>query len=152
MKIYIGSDHGGFDLKVKIIEAFKDSYNVEDLGPYEFDNNDDYPDYALQVADAVACFEGEARGILICRSGNGVCIAANKVKKAYAALCFGIKHAEMAVIHDNANICCLDADYEGEDPIEIVKAFLEAKFEGGDDSRHQRRFMKVQAIESKFCS
>ncbi len=149
MKLYIGSDHGGFELKTSIIKQLKDQYEIEDLGPFELDSEDDYPDYAIKVADAVRCSEGGALGILICRSGNGVCIAANKVKNAYAALCFTIEHAKKAVEHDNANICCLDSDYEGEDPIEIINAFLNSEFEGMD-SRHGRRFRKVKAIEEKF--
>lgn len=147
MKIYIGSDHGGFELKKQIIDSISGEYEIEDIGPFELDPDDDYPDYAKKVADAVSN-DTESRGILICRSGNGVCITANKVKGAYAALCFSVEHARKAVEHDNANICCLDSDYEGEDPIEIVKAFLTAQF-AGMDTRHGRRFRKIQEIENQ---
>ena len=149
MNIYIASDHGGLKLKSKILANSKlqiPNYKFEDLGPYELDPNDDYPDYALKVAEKVAQ-EPDALGILICRSGNGMCIAANKVKGAYAALAFSEYHAEMARKDDNANVLCLDADYQGENPIVIVKKFLESEF-AGMDTRHGRRFRKVQEIEN----
>ncbi|MCA9386903.1 RpiB/LacA/LacB family sugar-phosphate isomerase [Candidatus Dojkabacteria bacterium] len=147
MKVFIGSDHGGFELKKQIIEAISDMYEVEDLGPFELNPDDDYPDYAKKVAESIAR-EDAARGVLICRSGNGVAIAANKIKGAYAAVCFSKHHAEMAVIDDNANICCLDADYEGENPVEIVKSFLSSEF-AGMETRHGRRFQKIQEMEKR---
>lgn len=149
MKIYIASDHGGIKLKSEILASDKlqiKNYKFEDLGPFELNPDDDYPDYALKVAEAVASDEGSV-GVLICRSGNGMAIAANKIKGAYAALAFSIHHAEMARRDDNANIICLDADYEGDDPIEIVKKFLETEF-AGMDTRHGRRFRKIQDIEN----
>ncbi|MCA9380678.1 RpiB/LacA/LacB family sugar-phosphate isomerase [Candidatus Dojkabacteria bacterium] len=146
MKVFIGSDHGGFELKKQVIAAISDMYEVEDLGAYELNPDDDYPDYAKKVAENVSQ-ELDSRGILICRSGNGVAITANKINGAYAAVCFSKHHAEMAVTDDNANICCLDADYEGEDPIEIVKSFLNSEF-AGMETRHGRRFKKIQEIEN----
>lgn len=151
MKIYIASDHGGFHLKNEIIQALNSAdgthnSEVTDLGPYEFDKDDDYPDYAKRVAEKIKA-DPEARGILICRSGNGMCIAANKFKGVYAALTFSEKHAEMAVVDDNANVLCLDADYENNDSLKIVISFLKAEF-AGHDTRHGRRFRKIQAFEN----
>lgn len=151
MKIYIAADHGGLNLKSKILEQLplllgEGWGEVEDLGPYELDPDDDYPDYATKVAEAMQK-DPESLGILICRSGNGMCIAANKFKGVYAALAFSEHHAEMARKDDNANVLCLDADYEGEDPIAIVKKFLETEF-AGMDTRHGRRFQKIQGIEN----
>lgn len=145
MKIFIASDHGGFEVKRALSNELRaSSYeDLTDLGPFEYNQDDDYPDYAFKVATAVAN-DTDSLGILICRSGNGMCIAANKVKGAYAALAFTVKHAQKARNDDNANIICLDADYEGEDPFEIVQAFLNAKFEGG---RHERRFQKIKSFE-----
>ena len=151
MKIYIASDHGGYELKSKILENYESlitNHELIDLGPFELNEDDDYPDYALKVAEKVAN-ENNALGILICRSGNGMCIAANKVKGAYAALAFSKKHAEMARKDDNANIVCLDSDYEGENPVEIVKTFLTTEF-AGMDTRHGRRFLKIKEIEDRF--
>lgn len=154
MKIYIASDHGGFDLKEKLKKEFEDSeHEWIDLGPSELDPNDDYPDFAFKVAEAVAQdgmnesdFVHESLGILICRSGNGMAVAANKVKGAYAALCFSSKHAEMARKDDNANVLALDADYDGEDPLAIVQKFITTKFEG-KETRHGRRFGKILRYE-----
>lgn len=149
MKIYIASDHGGFELKTQIFESFilEDlEYEFEDLGPFDLNPDDDYPDYAEKVARQVAKNVSSV-GVLICRSGNGMVIAANKINGAYAALAFTAHHAEMARKDDNANILCLDSDYEGEDPIEIVKAFLQSEF-AGMDTRHGRRFSKIQKLET----
>lgn len=151
MNIYIAADHGGFQLKNKIAQAliadldFTDVI-VNDLGPEELDENDDYPDYAFKVAEHVAA-NSNSLGILICRSGNGMCIAANKVKGVYAAVAFSKKHAQMARQDDNANVICLDADYEGEDPMEIVKAFVKAEF--SPEERHHRRFQKILTLENR---
>jgi ribose 5-phosphate isomerase B len=152
MKIYISSDHGGFELKAKIFNILNNELDITDLGPNELIPDDDYPDYALNLAKIVASEnnfdsyenfkEWNSLGILICRSGNGMCIAANKIKGAYAGLAFGKIHATKLRQDDNANIICLDADYEGEDPVEIVISFIKAKF-AGINTRHGRRFLKV---------
>lgn len=149
MKIYVGADHGGFELKKELLtflenEGFK---HVVDVGASSYIKTDDYPDYAELVANEVANSEGSF-GILICKSGNGMCIAANKVKGAYAALCFSEHHAEKTRTDDNANILCLDSEYEGDSPLEIAKVFLTTSF-AGMDTRHGRRFGKVVAIENK---
>jgi ribose 5-phosphate isomerase B len=149
MKIYIGADHGGFKLKTAILEnnELKSlDFEIIDKGAYELNTEDDYTDFAIEVAKAVAN-DSESRGILICRSGIGMCIAANKIKGAYAGLAFTKHHAEMARKDDNANILCLDADYESEDPIELIKIFLQTDF-AGMDTRHGRRFMKIKEVEN----
>lgn len=143
MNIFIASDHGGFELKERLLKEL--DYDITDMGPYEFNEDDDYPDYAFPLAESVANTK-DALGILICRSGNGVAIAANKVDGSYAALCFSTKHALKAREDDNANICCLDADYEGDDPIEIVRTFIETRF-AGIDTRHGRRWGKIVEYE-----
>lgn len=146
MKVYIASDHGGFEVKKSIVESLQDKYEVLDLGPFELDPEDDYPDYAIKVAEQIVA-NSESRGILICRSGNGMCIAANKVKGVYASLAFSVEHAKKAVEDDNSNVICLDADYEGENVVEITKAFLESRF-AGMETRHGRRFRKILDIEN----
>lgn len=146
MKVYIASDHGGYQIKNEIIESLKNDYDIEDLGPYEENPEDDYPDFALKVANKVSN-DSESRGILICRSGNGMCIAANKVKGVYASVAFSILHAKKAVEDDNSNVICLDADYAGDQPVDLARTFLEAKF-AGMDTRHGRRFQKIVAIEN----
>lgn len=156
MKIYIASDHGGFDLKEKLKKGLQNTeYQLIDLGPSELNPDDDYPDYAFKVAEAVAQdgineddFVHASLGILICRSGNGMSVAANKVKGAYATLCFSPHHAEMARRDDNANILALDADYEGENPTDIVRMFISTNF-AGKETRHGRRFGKVLEYEMK---
>lgn len=151
MNIYIASDHGGFNLKKQLVYVLVANLDftgivVNDLGPDTLDEDDDYPDYAFKVAEKVAEDAGSV-GILICRSGNGMCIAANKVKGVYAALAFSSQHAKKAREDDNANVICLDADYEGEDPIEIVKAFIKSEF--SSEERHHRRFQKIQDFENQ---
>lgn len=148
MKLYIGSDHGGFELKQQISESLRASHpemRVEDLGPYEFNPEDDFPVYAFRVAERVA-EEADAVGVLICRSGNGMAIAANKVKGIRAALCFSKLHAQKAREDDHANVCVLDNDYEGDDPLEIVETFLAAQFA---DGRHDRRVQMITDYEQK---
>lgn len=149
MKIYIASDHGGFELKNQIVKHLKGGdHTVEDMGPSELNPDDDYPDYALPVAENVAVNPGST-GILICRSGNGMAVAANKVKGIYAALCINTTHAKKAREDDNANVLCLDADYGGDEPTDIVDEFINSSF-AGMDTRHGRRFQKVQKIEENY--
>ncbi|MFC2031794.1 ribose 5-phosphate isomerase B [Chloroflexota bacterium] len=144
MRIAIGCDHRGLDLKqfvIKLITGAKHSH--EDFGCYT-DDPVDYPDIAQKVAAAVAKDDFE-RGILICNSGIGMSIAANKVKGIRAALCRDALSASWARQHNDANILCLGT-LDGEDPIpEIVNTFLTTEFE---DDRHQRRIDKIRAMES----
>jgi ribose 5-phosphate isomerase B len=144
MKIAIGSDHRGFDVKRRLIPLLqKLGHEVSDVGS-EGRESVDYPDFAFQVAQAVS--EGRVdRGILVCGSGIGMCIAANKVKGVRAAPCHDSITAEMSRRHNDANVLCLSADLLGEELIErMVRIWLETEFEGG---RHARRVEKITRIE-----
>lgn len=145
--LYIGADHGGFKLKQEIIpwlgEIMPD-WTIYDQGASELDPDDDYPQYAFAVAEQVAQNEGHM-GILICRSGNGMAIAANKVKGVRAALCFSPEHASKAREHNHANILVLDADYLTADQNkEIVEAFFNT---APGDGRHVRRVGEIERYE-----
>ncbi len=144
MRIAIGCDHRGLELKQFVIKLLAESgYNYEDFGTYTTDPVD-YPDIAKTVAEAVARGDFE-RGILLCDTGIGVSIAANKVKGIRAALCCDAFSACRARLHNDANILCLAA-IKGQEPVpEIVRSFLATEFEGG---RHQRRVDKIRATEA----
>jgi ribose 5-phosphate isomerase B len=139
--IVIASDHAGVDLKERLIELVKEiDLEIRDLGPADT-SSVDYPDYAHAVASAVAAGEAD-RGILICGTGIGMSLAANRHPGARAALCHDAFTAEMARLHNDANVLCLGARTTGEGVAEqIVKIFLETAFEGG---RHQRRIEKIE--------
>jgi len=146
MRIAIGNDHWGLELKQAIIQILAESgHSYEDFGT---DTTDavDYPDYAREVAEAVVRGDFDF-GILICNNGIGMSIAANKVKGTIASLCNTAFNARRTRQHHDANILCLGAGKEQvrEDVAEIVNAFLSAEFEGG---RHQRRLDKIRAIEA----
>jgi ribose 5-phosphate isomerase B len=146
MRIAIGNDHWGLELKETIIQLLTESgHSYEDFGT---DTPDavDYPDYAREVAEAVVKGDYD-RGILICNNGIGMSIAANKVRGAIASPCNTAFNARRTRQHQDANILCLGAGKEQvREPVaEIVNAFLSAEFEGG---RHQRRLDKIRAIEA----
>jgi ribose 5-phosphate isomerase B len=146
MKIAIGSDHRGYGHKDKIINMLHGmSYEVADLGGRPPEPTD-YPAPAVAVGEAVA--DGEADlGILICGSGNGVCIAANKVRGVRASLCFTPDQAVMTRRHNDSNVLCLSGD--GLDPagaVEVVAAWLDAEFDGG---RHARRVEMITDYETR---
>lgn len=140
----IGSDHGGFELKTRVIEHLKnEGIEVRDFGTYTGDSCD-YPDIAEVVCKSVMSGECE-RGILICGTGIGISIAANKVDGIRAALCSDVFSAKMARQHNNANIICLGGRVTGcELAFMIVDTFISQEFEGG---RHQRRIDKIHALE-----
>ncbi len=146
MKVAIGADHAGFPLKEELAEILrKAGHEVEDLGAHQYDSQDDYPDFALAVARTVAA-GGARRGIVVCGSGVGASVAANKVKGARAALCHDTYSARQGVEHDDLNMLCLGARIIGiELAKEIVKAYLEAEFSG--EERHQRRLSKIIAAD-----
>ena len=147
MQIVIGSDHGGFELK-ETIRAHLESRDIPvmDAGCYE-PRSVDYPDIALEVAGHVAT-DPAMRGILLCGTGIGVSITANKVPGIRAALCHDHFTARMAAAHNNANILCLGGRTTGpETAIEIVDTWLDIPFEGG---RHDRRLAKIIAVETMF--
>jgi len=142
MKLAIGSDHAGVQLKKIIIDEFKD-IEFDDVGPFT-EESCDYPDHVSKVGLKIQQGEAEA-GIVICGTGIGASIAVNKMKGIRAALCFNGFMAEMTKRHNNANVLALGARVIGVDlAIEIVKRWLEAPYEGG---RHQRRIDKISAIE-----
>ncbi len=145
MKIAIGSDHGGFKLKEIIKEyLINKGYSVSDLGCYS-EESVDYPDYAEKVARAVANGEFDL-GVLMCGTGIGISIAANKVKGIRAALCHDGLTARLAKQHNNANIICMGGRTTGiETAKDIIDNFLESEFEGG---RHLRRINKIKDIEN----
>ncbi|SFU49731.1 ribose-5-phosphate isomerase [Clostridium sp. DSM 8431] len=147
MKIAIGADHGGFGLKEEIKKYLDENgYEVKDFGTYSTDSCD-YPDYGLQVAEAVAAKEYEF-GILICGTGIGIGIAANKVPGIRAALCSDTFSAHATREHNDANILTMGARVVGPGlALDIVKTFLNAKFEG---DRHVRRLNKISEIEKKY--
>ncbi len=145
-KLVIANDHRGVALKNEIVQYLKSKgYQVEDLGTNS-DQSVDYPDLAQKAAEAVS--NGKAqRGIVICHSGIGVSIVANKVKGVRAALCHSEEQAELAMRHTNANILALPAGFISADLAKKITAkWLGAKFEGG---RHEGRIQKIKSIEDK---
>jgi len=144
MRIAIGCDHRGLELKQFVMKLIAQTgHSYEDFGSYTTDSVD-YPDIAQKVAEVVT--RGEfTYGILICSTGIGMSIAANKVKGIRAALCHSGFSACRARQHNNANILCLSAEEEQNTVRDIVTAFLAAEFEGG---RHQRRVDKIAEMES----
>jgi ribose 5-phosphate isomerase B len=146
MKIAIGSDHRGYEVKRRTVSVLQRmGHEVIDFGP-QSNESVDYPDFAFQVASAVA--DGRVdRGILVCGTGIGMCIAANKVHGVRAAPCHDSITAEMSRRHNNANILCVSADLLGDELIDrMVKIWLETEFEGG---RHARRVEKIQRYEAE---
>ncbi len=146
MTIAIGSDHAGFPLKQVVKSWLEDhGYEVDDLGTYDT-KSVDYPDYAAAVAHAVA--EGKAdRGILICGTGIGMSMSANKVPGIRAALCTDVYTARMSRRHNDANVLCMGARVIGPGVAEsIVEAWLSEEFEGG---RHARRVGKINALDEE---
>jgi ribose 5-phosphate isomerase B len=147
LRIALGSDHGGFVMKKELMTRLCEDYEILDLGAHTFDQADDYPDFALAVARSVASGQVQ-RGILICGSGVGACIAANKVPGIRACLCHDTYSAHQGVEHDDMNVLCLGARVIGlEMAIELAKTFLSANFSG--ETRHRRRLGKVLAIEQQ---
>jgi ribose 5-phosphate isomerase B len=145
MKIVIGSDHAGFTMKNAVGDLLRSlGHSVMDVGAFN-DNPSDYPDFALLVGNAVLEGKGE-RGILICGSGVGVSVAANKIKGIRAAVCHDTYSAHQGVEHDDMNVLVLGSRVIGPKLAEdLVKAFLSANFT--NEERHKRRLAKVKAIE-----
>ncbi|MBI5291088.1 MAG: ribose 5-phosphate isomerase B [Chloroflexi bacterium] len=146
MKIALGCDHGGFPLKETALKTILlAGHEVLDLGTFTADPVD-YPDTALAVGQAIQ--RGEAdRGLLICGSGVGACVAANKLRGIRAGLCHDTYSAHQSVEHDDANVLCLGARIIGiELAPELIRAFLGAQFSG--EARHVRRLEKVKKMEN----
>jgi ribose 5-phosphate isomerase B len=146
MRIHIGSDHAGLDFKNELItHLVVNGHDVTDHGPYEFDALDDYPDFCIPCAEAVAK-DASSLGIVLGGSGNGEQIAANKVKGVRAALVWSIETAKLAREHNNANVISLgqrlhDADFVKQ----LIDTFIATKFPG--DERHVRRIEKISKYE-----
>ncbi len=145
--IYIGADHRGYKLKEALKIYLKElGYDCEDSGAKELISDDDYPDYALVVAEKVVEDSENNRGILICGSGVGVDVVANKIKGIRSALCFDVEQAQVCRNDDDTNILSLAVDFiSGELAKEIVKIWLETPFSGGEN--YARRIEKIRKIE-----
>lgn len=147
MKIYIGSDHAGWDLKEQLEAWLMDSHSIEDLGNLKYDEADDYPDYAKLVAEAVSN-NPEARGILLCGNAEGVCIVANKIKGIRAAVGFSAEATKLARNDDDVNVLCLPGRMmELDEAKKVVDEFLSTPFSGSE--RHERRLDKIEEIEDE---
>ncbi len=144
MKIAVGSDHAGYELKEAIKnDLTKKGYTVKDFGTYSSESVD-YPDYGIQASEAVASGEYQC-AIVICGSGIGISIAANKVKGIRAALVCDIERAKLARMHNNANVLALGARFTPFDTArEVVDIFLNTPFEG---QRHEKRVEKIDSYE-----
>ena len=148
MKIAVGNDHRGVAVKLRVLGLLRElGHEVQDFGA-NGPASVDYPDSAFQVAELVGTGQS-SRGLLICATGHGMCIAANKVVGVRAANCRDLIDAELSRRHNDANILCLSADLIGEELIErIVRTWLETDFEGG---RHARRLEKITNYEQHEC-
>ena len=138
-KIFISSDHAGFNLKKNIIKKLSKKLNIIDLGPNSAESVD-YPDYAQKLSKKVS-LNSRNFGILVCGSGTGMAISANKNKKIRAALCYSVKNTKLSRLHNNANIITLGARLINKNKaLNLIRVFLKTKFEGG---RHLRRVKKI---------
>ena len=140
MKIFISSDHAGFNLKNEIIKKLnKRKYKITNLGPYT-NNSVDYPIFAKKVAKKVSKNKSYF-GILVCGSGTGMAMAANKVKNIRAAMCYNVKNTKLSRLHNNANIITVGSRLISKNlAIKLINVFLKTKFEGG---RHLRRIKNI---------
>ncbi len=149
MIIYIGADHRGFKLKEFIRDFLKNKgYEVVDLGNANYDQNDDYVDFAKEVAKRVGIDSNNSRGILVCGSGVGMDVTANKFRKVRSVLAISSDHVYEARHDDNANVLSIAANFTNEsDAQKIVGTFLETSF--GKEERYQRRLDKIAQIENE---
>jgi ribose 5-phosphate isomerase B len=150
VKLVIASDHAGFELKEEMrADLAKAGHEVVDLGAFKVEPEDDYPDFAEKVGEAIKA--GVApRGILICGSGVGVCVAANKIPGIRAGICHDVYSAHQGVEHDDMNVLVLGARIIGSAlAMDLAKAYIAAKFQA-QEGRFERRFMKVRAIEARY--
>jgi ribose 5-phosphate isomerase B len=149
MRIAVGADHAGVPLnELAITELRRLGHEVVDLGTHDASQPDDYPDYAAAVGEQVATGKCE-RGLLICGSGVGVAVAANKIPGIRAGMCHDTYSAHQGVEHDDMNVLCLGARVIGPElMLDLLRAFLGAHFSG--EERHRRRLAKVKALEQKW--
>ena len=147
MRIAVGADHAGYPLNENVIDELRQAgHEVIDFGTHDGSIVDDYPDYAKLVGEAVQTSAAEI-GILICGSGVGVAVAANKLRGIRAALCGDTYSAHQSREHDDCNVLCVGARVTGvELALDIVRSFVAAKFTG--EERHLRRLAKIQAMEN----
>ena len=146
MKIAVAADHGGLPLKQRVLEVITEAgHEPVDLGAYEHDPHDDYPDFARYVGNAIQ--HGQAdRGVILCGSGVGACIAANKMVGVRASVCHDVYSARQGVQHDDMNVICIGSRIIGAAVVdELIRAFVEASFDPGE--RFRRRLDKVLAME-----
>ncbi len=146
--LFIASDHGGYALKNRLVRYVENelSLKIEDLGPASYDETDDYPPYAEAVAHKVR--ETTGRGILICKNGIGVCIAANKVDDIRAGIGYNLMAAETMMLDDNTNILCLASKLGSEEhAMAVVHKWLESEF--SEAERHERRLAEIEEIEAE---
>ena len=148
MRIALGSDHRGYQVKRKLVTLLQaDGHEAADFGT-QSDSAVDYPDFAYQVAQEVAGGRAE-RGILVCGNGIGMAIVANKLQGIRAASCFDEVMAEMCRRHNDVNVLCLPGDLIGDRPVvDLVRIWLATEFEGG---RHSRRIEKICQLEQQIC-
>ena len=148
MNLAVASDHGGYPLKARVIEELrKAGHEVSDLGTNSADPVD-YPDYARAVAEAVLSGRAE-RAVLLCGSGAGACVAANKFRGIRAATCHDSFSARQCVEDDDVNVLCLGARVIGPElAVELVRDYVNARFSGAE--RHRRRLAKIAAFETEF--
>lgn len=146
MRIYLGADHRGFELKEVIKGWLNDNeYEVEDVGNHVFDPDDDYVDYALKVAESIEGGEGVSRGILLCGSGHGVDIVANRFTHVRAILGFNNQVTTQGREHEDANVLVLPAEWvTNEEACERVRLFLET--DKSENARHDRRRMRINNL------
>lgn len=151
MKIAIATDHAGFPLKEIVLDAVRAAgHEALDLGVFSAEPVD-YPDLAVKIGEAIQAGTAE-RAVLLCGSGVGACIAANKIKGVYAGICHDTYSAHQGVEHDDMNVLCMGARVIGPEPVkEIVTAFVGARFTGNDPGgeRHARRVGKVRDLENE---
>ena len=149
MRIVVAADHAGLPLKAPLKERLeKLGHEVKDLGAHECDPDDDYPDFAERVGEAIRTKEAD-RGIVFCGSGVGVCVAINKFPGVRGGICHDTYSAKQGVIHDDMNVLCLGSRIIGSALAEeIVDAFVGATYSSG--GRHERRLQKVLKIEARF--
>jgi len=146
MKIAIGSDHAGYELKEEVKKILKEKgYEYTDLGAESIDPKDDYPEYGKKVAEAVASGKYD-RGIAICGTGIGISIAANKVPGIRAAVSYNTEMAKISRLHNDANVLALGGRVKTDEPVsDILSVWLETPFSG--DERHERRINQIKEIE-----
>jgi ribose 5-phosphate isomerase B len=147
MRIAIGADHGGYPLNERVIEELRSAgHEIIDYGTHDGSHPDDYPDYAKKIGEAVQTGAAEI-GILICGSGVGAAVAANKLRGIRAALCGDTYSGHQSREHDDCNVLCLGARVVGTElALDIVRAFVAARFTG--EERHRRRLAKIAAMEN----